>query len=246
MGLTGVIFGVIAAAWLVYLVPYFLKRQSDPSMDDVDPAAPFSATVTIVRRGSSLATAEEGTAIVSTPLTRRAALYELEQIERQAAARRRRVLLFLTLAMLAVSVPTALGTLLWWAPTIPAGLLVLFLVVARFSVRAMRRDLDRRARRVRDCGDEQTVAIAVLSEADETAQGSVELTAPISRPGSLWDPIPITAPTYVSKPLAPRTVRTIDLSAPAMAASAVPVTAEPLPADRPEADENDGRRAVGE
>ena len=57
--MTGVIFGVIAAAWLVYLVPYFLKRQSDPSMDEVDPAAPFSATVTIVRRGGSLASAEE-------------------------------------------------------------------------------------------------------------------------------------------------------------------------------------------
>ena len=246
MGLTGVIFGVIAAAWLVYLVPYFLKRQSDPSMDEVDPAAPFSATVTIVRRGGSLASAEEATAIVSTPLTRRAALYELGQIDRQAAARRRRVLLFLTLALLAVSVPTALGVLLWWAPTIPAGLLMAFLVIARFSVRAMRRDLDKRARRVRDCGDEQTVAIAVLSESDEAAEASVELTAPVSRPGSLWDPIPITAPTYVSKPLAPRTVRTIDLSGPAARASVVPVTADPLPDERPEADEDEGRRAVGE
>ena len=32
--------------------------------------------------------------------------------------------------------------------------------------------------------------------------------------GALWDPVPITMPTYVSKPLAPRTVRTIDLSGP--------------------------------
>jgi Ca2+/Na+ antiporter len=242
--LTGVIFGVIAVAWLVYLVPYFLKRKADPSTDEVDPAQPFSATVTIVRRGSSLATAEEGTAIVSTPLTRRAALYELGQIERQAASRRRRVLLVLVLAVLVVSVPTALGILLWWAPIIPAGLLLAFLVVARFSVRAMRRDLAARAKRICDSSDELTVAIEVLSEDEDAAEGSVELTAPVSRPGSLWDPIPITSPTYVSKPLAPRTVRTIDLSAPLPVASGLPVTADPLPQETPETDEQ--RRAVGE
>ncbi|MFT4293881.1 MAG: hypothetical protein QM582_00530 [Micropruina sp.] len=244
MGLTGVIFGVIAAAWLVYLVPYFLRHHADPHADEVDPAAPFSASVTIVRRGVSLATAEEGAAVVSTPLTRRAALYELYQIDQQAAARRRRVLLVLTLALLGASVPAALGWLAWWAPIIPAGLLLVFVVVARFSVRAMRRDLDARARRIRAASDEQTVAIAVLAEDDGGAEASIELTAPVSRPGSLWDPIPITAPTYVSKPLAPRTVRTIDLSAPIRPASTVPVTADPLP-DRV-ADEGDERRAVGE
>ncbi|MFT3860541.1 hypothetical protein [Micropruina sp.] len=246
MGLTGVIFGVIAAAWLVYLVPYFLKRQADPSIDQIDPAAPFSATVTIVRRGASLATAEEGTAIVSTPLTRRSALYELGQIDRQAAARRRRVLLALVVVLLGVSVPAALGHVPWWAPVIPAGLLVLFLVVARFSVRAMRRDLDARARRIGECSDEQTVAIAVLSQAGEASEASVELTAPVPQPRSLWDPVPITAPTYVSKPMAPRTVRTIDLSAPVAVSSSLPVTAEPLAVERPEGDQGQDRRAVGE
>ena len=238
------VFGVIAAAWLVYLVPYFLRRQADPAGDEVDPAAPFSATVTIVRRGTSLASAEEGAAVVSTPLTRRAALYELAQIDRQAATRRRRVLMFLALVLLALSVPTAFGLLSWWTPLIPAGLLLLFVVVARFSVRAMRRDLDARAQRIREASDEQTVAIAVLSTDDGAAEASIELTAPVSRPGSLWDPIPITAPTYVSKPLAPRTVRTIDLSAPVAPASGVPVTADPLPEEV--ADAGEQPRAVGE
>ncbi len=32
--------------------------------------------------------------------------------------------------------------------------------------------------------------------------------------GSLWDPLPVTLPTYVNKARAARTVRTIDLSAP--------------------------------
>ncbi|MFT3970877.1 MAG: hypothetical protein QM695_11530 [Micropruina sp.] len=96
---------MIAVAWLVYLVPYFLRRQADPALDEIDPAAPFSATVTIVRPGVSLADADEGAAVVSTPLTRRAALYELAQIDRQAATRRRRVLMVLTLVLFAVSVP---------------------------------------------------------------------------------------------------------------------------------------------
>ncbi len=30
----------------------------------------------------------------------------------------------------------------------------------------------------------------------------------------LWDPVPVTLPTYVNKPKAPRTIRTIDLSEP--------------------------------
>ena len=244
MDFTALIFGAIAVAWLVYLVPYFLRRRSDPLADEVDPAAPFSASVTIVRRGVSLDTADDGMAIVSTPLTRRAALRELTMTDRQAALRRRRVLLVLVLALLGVSVPVAFGILPWWAPIAPAGLLLAFVVVARFSVRAMRRDLDARAERIRHADDEQTVAIAVLGEDDAAAEASIELTAPVNRPGSLWDPIPITAPTYVSKPLAPRTVRTIDLSAPVAPVSSVPVTAEPLTDD--DANGTDERRAVGE
>jgi hypothetical protein len=38
--------------------------------------------------------------------------------------------------------------------------------------------------------------------------------------GHLWDPVPVTLPTYVHKPRAPRTIRTIDLGAPGTQASA--------------------------
>ena len=62
--------------------------------------------------------------------------------------------------------------------------------------------------------------------AEDVHEVSVELTGPVESTGSLWDPIPITAPTYVSQPLAPRTVRTIDLSAPVASGSVVPVTAD--------------------
>jgi hypothetical protein len=52
-----------------------------------------------------------------------------------------------------------------------------------------------------------------------------------SATGGLWDPLPITMPTYVSKPLAPRTVRTIDLSSPELS---LPIRSDgPVTADRP-------------
>ncbi len=238
------IFGVIAAAWLVYLVPYFLTRADADEEAEVDPVAPFSASVTIVRRGADLAAAPDGTAVVSTPLTRRAALRELRQIEEQAATRRRRTLIFLLLVQVLVSGLAIAGLLLWWAPAVPAALVLGFVVVARLSVRAMHRHLDARRERINRAGDEQTVSIDVVEPSAEAA-ASVELSGPIPSGGSLWDPIPITAPTYVSKPLAPRTVRTIDLSAPvAPSRDRVPVVVDE-PLERPgEPDERPGR-AVG-
>jgi hypothetical protein len=79
--------------------------------------------------------------------------------------------------------------------------------------------------------------------ADDIAdhEHSIELSVPIVPVGSLWDPIPITRPTYVSKPLASRTVRTIDLSAPVPAAS-LPVTADPI---EPIVAESDAQEDVG-
>jgi hypothetical protein len=82
--------------------------------------------------------------------------------------------------------------------------------------------------------DEKTVLIsrkdAVAEGKDKKARAKAAKHAKDgdARPG-LWDPLPITVPTYVSKPLAPRTVRTIDLSAPDVTTSgrqSVPVTAD--------------------
>ena len=242
MGLTGVIFAIIAAFWLVYLVPYYLQHRGD-TFEDGEVDIPFTPTaVTIVRSGESLAHAEEGAAEVSTPLTRRAQLRELRLIDEQAAQRRRRVLIFLLLVQLVVAVLAWFGVGAWWGATIPAGLLVVFLVIARFSVRAMRADLDRRAGRIKAALDEDTVAIALSAEDVAGHEHSVEISVPVRPIGSLWEPIPITRPTYVSTPLAPRTVRTIDLSAPSPA-PANPVLAE-TPSDEP-TEAVEGEREVG-
>lgn len=247
MGFAGLIFGAVAALWLLYLVPLILNHRENGLLDEVEPGQQaFSASVTIVRRGSELDTAENGEAVVSTPLNRRAALRELAEIDREAARRRRMVLLFLVLTATILGVAAALRWVPWWNPLIPVGLIAAFLAVARFSVKTMRRDLARRAVRIRggDCDHEETVAITVLEPKYDEHEKSVELTAPVEQTGSLWDPVPITAPTYVSKPLAPRTVRTIDLSAP-VAQPLIPVTAD-APDDEPERGASGMPKAVGE
>ena len=219
---------VIAAAWLVYLVPLFLNRQENGLLDEVEPGEPFTASVTIVRRGTRLDSAEPGTAVVSTPLNRRAALRQLDRIEARAASRRRIVLALLLVATIVVGAGVGLSRLPWWSVLIPGALIGVFLAVARFTVKAMRASLAQHAAKIRATEDvvEETVGITSLDDGGGVHDGSIDLTAPIEVTASLWEPAPITMPTYVQKPLAPRTVRTIDLSAPVSVPQGVPVTAD--------------------
>ena len=120
---------------------------------------------------------------------------------------------------------------------IPAGLLVAWLVACRLMVKPERaratrpravapRRPPRRPRRAwptavegRDRPSfEDTVADARRPDAAD-------------RPGGLWDPVPVTLPTYVTKPAAARrTVRTIDLDPPACGPPAAPRSTPPSPA----------------
>ncbi len=116
----------------------------------------------------------------------------------------------------------------WWSVAIPTGLVVAFLVVARLSVRRMQR-----ARRtVPSPSAERVVEHAVVQERSqarpETTTASQDLVdllaedpdaeqrqqaeAVLADDGSLWDPLPMTLPTYVNKARARRTVRTIELT----------------------------------
>jgi hypothetical protein len=237
----GLIFAAIAAFWLMYLVPYFLHHRGDDLAEESATEIPFTPSVTIVRSGTSLAEADPGTAEVSTPLTRRAQLRDLQLRDRQAAQRRRRVLIFLLVVQLLVGGLAVFRIGAWWGALIPAVLIAAFLVVARFSVRTMRGDLARRADAICACPDEETVALSLTAEDVAQHEHSIELSVPVAAVASLWDPIPITRPTYVSKPLAPRTVRTIDLSAPVPTPGQIPVTADPIePPAAPEAQEDVG------
>jgi hypothetical protein len=232
VGTTGVIFAAIALAWLAYLVPHFVRRRDDDEELDVsDPADRFSDSMRIVRHGTAPLLDHDLEEIapfeVSTPQTRRAAIKDLRRLEQLAATRRSRVLLSLLAVLSGVVGFCAVHLVPWWSTAIPGGLLVIFVVVARISVWMMRRNLDARYREINDGSAESTI---FLSRKDFPAEARrPKAKSESSNPGALWDPIPITMPTYVSKPLAPRTVRTIDLSGPGVASTARhdgPVTAD--------------------
>jgi hypothetical protein len=240
VGTTGVIFGAIAIAWLAYLVPHFVRKRDDEAVADTeDPAERFAGSMRVVQHGTAPLLdqdlSEIGTYEVSTPLTRRAAVADLRRLETVAALRRRRVLLAL-MAVLSLVVGLAGAELIpWWSTAIPGGLVVLFFGISRFSVIGMRRSLDARYRDIQRGGDEVTVFMnrAKVKAAASPASPVAEEAAEAKTPGVLWDPVPITVPTYVSKPLAPRTVRTIDLSGPA--ATLVSPVQHPVTADAPPA-----------
>ncbi len=236
------IFAAIAIAWLAYLVPHFVRRRGDEPELESDPADRFSENVHIVRHGTAPLLDQDLEPIaeyeVSTPLTRRAAIADLRRLDRLAATRRRRVLLVLLAVISAVIGVCAVGWLPWWSVAIPGGLLAMFFVVSRVSVHLMRRGLDGRYNEIVSGGHEKTVFLSRKKSEDaapvSTAKagdnaGQAATKDPKPAAGGLWDPVPITMPTYVSKPLAPRTVRTIDLSGPDVASAARhnhPVVAE--------------------
>ncbi|MDR3069770.1 MAG: hypothetical protein LBU38_02005 [Propionibacteriaceae bacterium] len=211
--LTGVLFAAVAAIWLVVLIPYYLRKRGNDEASSEELLV-FSPSVTIVHSGDDLSTATSDAELISTPLTRKGDLSRLRQLEIAAASRRRKVLGFLLLVQLIVAVLAIFHIGDWWGVLIPAGLIVGFLAVARFSVKAMNVDLEVRRKAIMQACEEETVAISITGGDLAAYEQSVELSVPLGGLGSLWDPVPITRSTYVSQPLAARTVRTIDLSGP--------------------------------
>ena len=239
MELTGLIFGVVALAWLAYLVPWFLSQRDQSMSDETESTIGFGHTMRLLRSGSpapedlDLLEAE-----VSTPLMRQAARREASRRARRAARSRTFGLLVLIGTLITVVGLAGLGRVAWWVAPAVIGGIVVFLVLSRVSTALLNRRLDARLADVELADDEQTIGIAVgefFFDDEDAHEHSVELSGPIEpMAGSLWDPIPVTTPTYVSRSTAPRTVRTIDLSAPVVAERKVPVTADPEVSDKPE------------
>ncbi|MFC5266003.1 hypothetical protein ACFPJ1_28145 [Kribbella qitaiheensis] len=274
MGTTGLIYVAIVAAWAAYLVPMLLKRNDEVSrrrsaemysssaarvlsrQTDVQARARY-----VVRPPSAPGTTDEAVTADPSPPTR----YVPNRARRVAAMRRRRVLSILTLSLLSVTALAGLGMLLWWTVAIPATLIVTFVVLTRVQLRRQARErvalaAERRARA--EAHHDRGPATAPASSPDH--EMTIEVKLPVAPeqlvvekkpepPEGLWDPVPVTLPTYVMKEKAPdRSVRTISLSGPEVFSSARtadpdlesrPVVPEPAPApvEQPEI-----RRAVGD
>jgi hypothetical protein len=195
------------------------------------------------------------------------ARYVPNRARRVAAMRRRRVLSILTLSLLTVTVLASFAMLAWWTLAMPATLIAGFVVLTRVQLRRQARERSAEAaerRALADAHHDRGPATAPSpSSADH--EMTIEVKLPVApepevapaKPGprtdGLWDPVPVTLPTYVMKEKAPdRTVRTISLSGPEVFSSArtadpepeaAPVVPEPAPAP---VEEPEIRRAVGD
>ena len=75
------------------------------------------------------------------------------------------------------------------------------------------------------------VLVSGLDDTSSFPVGLLDDVVATTDPGSLWDPLPVTLPTYVGKPRAHRSVRTIDLQAPGVASSGHDAASSALVAD---------------
>lgn len=214
-----------------------VDRSSSSSRLVVTPGRVPSAPVVTTKASSApaaAAAAETRSAEAPAPVRREAA--------RRAARRRRRVLSALLLLLVLVGGLVAARLLSWPVLLLPTALLVAWLVACRLMVRRERGISGPLARIpatvlpeaapafVAGPTGEETQEVAVVSAplAEEAVSGVLPAPAaeghqePVDVPtprapaaaAGLWEPVPVTLPTYVSKPAAERrSVRTIDLDA---------------------------------
>ena len=253
--LAGIVISVLVLAVLAFGLPWLSVHKDDLDAIDGDPAERFSGSMRILRENTAADYDDEPPVEVSTPLTRRAELTELRLRARAAAMRRRRMVTVLgamTLLCLGLSV---FNVVPGWAVAIPVVALGAFLISARVGVKKMHRRFDEKAAQVKaGYVDSEATSTMKAVEEETSHEFSVDLTAP-EKTGPLWDPIPVITPTYVSKPLVPRTVRTIDLSAPVTNTVIIPTAERPAagpkprraaPADWDMEEESHWPRAVGQ
>ncbi|EFQ82575.1 hypothetical protein HMPREF0063_11784 [Aeromicrobium marinum DSM 15272] len=237
-GASGLIFAFVVILWVAYVVPVVLRRYDEASktstlgslgsLSRVIPhpgrAVAEPAVVAEPVRPTSL---DPSAAPAARTLDRPAA--------RLAARRRRRVLITLVTTLVVTAVAAVAGYVAGSWVAAPAALIVAWLVACRIQVRGERGIGSRRAREASpvstSADEEQTVVLSgqfedvdpgrrhemetVALEADALEERLTIAVPSVSSTGeALWDPLPVTLPTYVTKPRAGRTVRSIDFGQP--------------------------------
>jgi hypothetical protein len=234
--LSALIFVAVAVAWAIYLVPMALKHHTEVSRSrSVDRFSdklrvlarrePVDKnTARLVTEGTVESRVEirseltvEAPAPAAAPELTPAQLRARRAAAKRATKRRRNVLAVLLVVNLVVVGVAAFSVIAWPYVAIPVGLLVAWLVACRLMVKSERRVLAPATRMpaetpVEEEGQVQTTepAVEVVDEVDPMEDTSAGIAAIVDP--AMWDPVPVTLPTYVTKPAATRrTVRTIDL-----------------------------------
>lgn len=240
MGYSGLIYAVIVAAWAAVLVPRWarrneeveharetdaargvrvLQRRSGPVHAPHRPADAVEDDRTVLHGEPAGLTAGAPEARTDRPPRAvRDPAVALDRSFARAARNRRRVLSVIVLATVIVAVATATGRLPAWALGGSLGLLVTFLFLARRAAVALARrrtTLRRRAARLRATGGRAAASGSVEAPADGKRPLVIdEPEAPAVVDEHAWEPVPVPLPTYMTKPMAPRAARTIDLGQP--------------------------------
>jgi hypothetical protein len=236
--LSGLIFIGVAVAWAMYLVPMAVKHHAEVGRSRSverfsDKVRVLARREAVDRSSARLVTpgqpvvAAPAAAPVAAPATPVPAPVELTPVQlraRRAAAkratkRRRNVLAVVLVLNIVVITVAAFSVIAWPYVAIPAGLLAAWLVACRLMVKSERRlPVAASARVPAESPAEYDQAGApagedtghVSDEIDPMVDTSAGIAAIVDP--AMWDPVPVTLPTYVTKPAATRrTVRTIDL-----------------------------------
>ena len=257
MDLSALIFVALAVAWAVYLIPKALKHHDEVVRSRS--VEKFSHTMRVLarrepvdRRNARLVVSPIRAAlrppvetkahatpqpVAATPTPARPPSPQAARASaRRAAKRRRHVLALIALANTVVIGLAAASVITWPWVSVPAGVLVAWLVACRVSVRAECRQ--RAARSAIEIGFPPLVeedydieltgemplspplprtpaapapAAPSSAEASPAGQSPAVVTGAVPIVGG-WDMVPTTLPTYVTKSTAQRrTVSTIDL-----------------------------------
>lgn len=220
------IFVAVAVAWAIYLIPKAIRHHEEVSGSRS--VEKFSDTLRVLarrepvnERDARLVVPTAKPEVVEPPTP--AQLRARREATRRATARRRRVFLVLLATNLLVALAATTGLVGWSWQALPAGLLVVWLVLCRVMVKSERATTQQMVAPVLPAEEATTEAVEVPADYDvaRNEQGFDEVgpeaetsTIPAVT-AELWDPMPVTLPTYVGKDKAlRRSVRTIDLGAP--------------------------------
>jgi len=229
---SGLILAFVVVVWAAYFVPLVLRRYDEAGRNAGVEDAGERGRVIRTKKAPAVDQVEKPDIA---PAARR-----LDRPAARLAARRRRRTLLTLIGLLVLTSGVALaGVITKLAIIAPVVLIVAWLVACRIQVRG---ELGLSKPRVRTeptpevappaMEDEDTVVVShQFEDVDPGRVHVMEHDAPLAEDAlddqiviavpsasttgeALWDPLPITVPTYVTKPRAGRTVRTIDFSQP--------------------------------
>ena len=258
---SALIFVALAVAWAVYLIPKALEHHEESARTRT--VERFSATLRVLarrepisRRKARLVTPTATTERTSSrrppaaePLTP-AQLRAHRRAAARAAKRRLRVVGLILTANATVAALAYFKVFDWVWCGVPVGVLAVWLVACRLMVKRERAELPSARIPAEPAAEQPTQvpagATGEIARVDPPLSGD----DPTERDPDSWDPVSVPLPTYVSKPVATRSVSTIDLDSTGVwssgrNASDSKLAREAEAAERPSSSESSERRASG-